>query len=86
MRSTGSRSFGAASSAKYSRVDSPMLMPRATSQTLTCGAIGCPCRPATGPGFTVSKLYSPVAKSVPVRPQPRKPGSSAPSCRSAGWL
>src|SRR5215213_6305918 len=71
MLNTGSSALAPVSSAKYSRVLSPMLMPRAASQMFTCGAIGLrPCRPATRPGLTVSNVYTPVSKFVPVRPQP----------------
>src|SRR5215208_6576158 len=53
MLSTGSLAFASVSSEKYIRVFSPMLMPRATIQKFTCGAIGRPLRPETdevGPG------------------------------------
>ena len=62
---------------------SPMLMPRATIQRLTCGAMGAPCRPLTAPGFTVSKRRSPVSGSVAPRPQPRNSSAAAPE--SSGW-
>src|SRR6185437_15089638 len=58
--STGSLAFASVSSAKYIRVLSPMLMPRATIHRFTCGAIVRPRRPSTGPGFTVSKCQTPV--------------------------
>jgi hypothetical protein len=34
----------------------------------------------------VSKVISPLSKSEPARPQPRKFSSSSPEERSAGWL
>ena len=49
--STGSLAFASASSAKYIRVLSPMLMPRATIQRLRCGAIGRPLRPGHDAGL-----------------------------------
>jgi hypothetical protein len=61
-------SHAAASSEKYMRVFSRMLMPRATIQKFTCGTITRPLRPSTGPGLMVSKVYTPLP-----RPEQRRP-------------
>ena len=76
--STGHSAFAAASSEKYIRVCKPILMPRATIQKVTCGAIRRPSTKGTRPGLIVSKRYSPVTPSVGWRPQPVKAGSALP--------
>ena len=60
-------------------------MPRATIQTVMCGAISRPSGNGTRPGLIVSKTHSPVSMSVALRPQPEKFGSAVPRV-SAGEL
>lgn len=47
--STGQAALASVSSSKYSRVCKWMLMPRANSETLMCGAIGTPWALRTTP-------------------------------------
>ena len=68
---------------KYMRVATRLRRPRAKIPTRRCGACSRPSTHGTRPGFTVTNSKRP-ASSVPERPKPVNPSSSATSRLSAG--
>ena len=58
-----------------------LSIPRPCTINEMCGAWKAPSTSGTGPGLSVSNVYSPVSKSVLALPNPVNPLSSASSVR-----